>query len=45
MPPMPINSFRNLTDDELKALFAFLKSVKPVHNVVPEYQPPAGASR
>lgn len=45
MPPMPINSFRNLTDDELKALFAFLKSVKPVHNVVPEYQPSTGASK
>jgi hypothetical protein len=41
MPPMPIASFRNLTDDELKALFAFLKTVKPVHNIVPEYKPRA----
>ena len=43
MPPMPIYSYRNLTDDELKALFAFLKTIRPVHNVVAEYQPPAGA--
>jgi hypothetical protein len=45
MPPMPISSFRNFTDDELKAVFAFLKTVKPIHNVVAEYQPPAGAPK
>jgi hypothetical protein len=40
MPPMPINDFSKMTDDELKAIFAYLKTVKPVHNIVPEYQPP-----
>jgi hypothetical protein len=39
MPPMPAGSYRNMTDDELKALFAYLKTIKPVHNIVPEYQP------
>ncbi len=41
MPPMPIESYRNLRDDELKAMFAYLKTVTPIHNAVPEYQPPA----
>lgn len=43
MPPMPINSISKMTDDELKAIFAYLKTIKPVHNAVPEYQPPVGA--
>ena len=41
MPPMPVAGVNNMTDDELKAIFAYLKTVKPVHNVVPDYQPPA----
>ena len=40
LPPMPWDMLRNLTDDELKAIFAFLKSTKPIHNVVPAAQPP-----
>jgi mono/diheme cytochrome c family protein len=43
MPPMPWQSLRNLSDDELKAIFAYLKSTPPVENVVPAYTPPAGA--
>ncbi len=45
MPPMPINNISKMTDDELKAIFAFLKTIKPIHNVVPEYQPPVGAGK
>ncbi len=45
MPPMPINDFSRMTDNELKAIFAYLKTVKPVHNVVPEYQPPVVAGK
>lgn len=45
MPPMPAASYRNLTDDELKALFAFLKTIPAINNAVPEYQPPAGAPK
>ena len=36
LPPMPWQNFRNLSDDDLKAIFAFLKTTKPVHNVVPQ---------
>ena len=35
LPPMPIPSYRHLTDDDLKAMFAYLKTVNPVKNVVP----------
>jgi mono/diheme cytochrome c family protein len=40
LPPMPWQSFRNMTDDELKAVFAYLKSTKPIHNIVPQAAPP-----
>ena len=40
MPPMPIASINSMTDDELKAIFAFLKTIRPIHNAVAEYQPP-----
>jgi mono/diheme cytochrome c family protein len=40
MPPMPWQDFSQMTDDEIKAVFAYLKSTKPVHNVVPQYEPP-----
>ena len=35
LPPMPWFNFRNLTDDDLKAMFAYLKSTAPVRNIVP----------
>ena len=40
MPPMPWHTIRNNTDDELKAIFAYLKSVPPIKNAVPAYMPP-----
>jgi hypothetical protein len=42
LPPMPWPDFRNLTDDDLKAVFAFLKTVPAVHNPVsdPKVPPP-----
>lgn len=40
MPPMPVAGINNMTDDELKAIFAYLKTIKPISNVVAEYQPP-----
>jgi hypothetical protein len=45
MPPMPIAGLSKMTDDELKAIFAFLKTLKPVQNVVPDYQPPVIAKK
>lgn len=36
LPPMPWPVIRNLTDDDLKAIYAYLKTVKPVKNRVPD---------
>ena len=33
--PMPWFVYKNLTDDDLKSIFAFLQTTKPVKNVVP----------
>lgn len=43
LPPMPWPNYAQMTDDELKALFAFLKSLPPVKNVVPAPIPPDAA--
>ena len=40
LPPMPWPSLKHMTDDELKAVFAYLKSTKPIANVVPAALPP-----
>jgi len=40
LPPMPWDMYRHMTDDELKAIFAYLKSTKPVSNLVPQPAPP-----
>ena len=36
LPPMPWEVYRNLTDDDLKAIYAFLRTLPPVHNRVPD---------
>jgi hypothetical protein len=41
LPPMPWQMYRNLKDEELKAIFAYLQTTTPVKNVVPEPLPPA----
>jgi hypothetical protein len=33
-PPMPWWNFRNMTDDDLRAIWAYLRTVKPVHHRV-----------
>lgn len=40
LPPMPWQNYVNLKDEDLRDIFAFLKSTKPVHNVVPTHIPP-----
>lgn len=35
LPPMPWPLYRNMTDDDLKAIYAYLKTVKPIKNAVP----------
>ena len=44
LPPMPWTAFRNLSDEDLKAIFAYLRSIPPVHNRIPDPVPPAGAA-
>ena len=49
LPPMPWNWIGQMTDTDLKALFAYLKSIPPVKNQVPEPvmapPPPAAAAK
>ena len=42
MPPMPVEAYKGLTDADLEAIFTYLKSLRPIENVVPAYIPPAG---
>lgn len=41
LPPMPIPYLKHLTDEDLEAVFAYLQSIPPVRNRVPEPLPPA----
>jgi len=39
LPPMPWFVYKNMNDDDLKSIFAYLKTTQPVHNVVPQPRP------
>lgn len=41
-PPMPINRYRNLSDNDVRAIVAYLRRVKPIRNEIPksEYRIP-----
>jgi mono/diheme cytochrome c family protein len=41
LPPMPIPTYMNLSDEDLKSIFAYLRSVPAVKNRVPSPLPPA----
>lgn len=43
LPPMPYEMIGKMTDEEISAVFAYLKSTKPVDNVVPQPLPPLTA--
>lgn len=43
LPPMPWQDFRLMNDKELSAIFAYLKSIKPIQNIVPPAAPPVAA--
>lgn len=40
MPPMPWQSIGQMKDEDLRAIFAYLQSIKPIANLVPAYIPP-----
>jgi|SRR5579871_6803878 len=35
LPPMPWEDFKTIKDEDLKAIFAYLKALPPIHNKVP----------
>lgn len=43
LPPMPWEVIGKMTDDDLRAVFAYLQSLPPVTNRVPTPLPPGGA--
>jgi hypothetical protein len=40
LPPMPWQNYGKMNEADLRAIFAYLKTTKPVHNVVPAMIPP-----
>ena len=40
LPPMPWNWYREMTDDDLKAVWAYLQSLPPLSNPIPDPTPP-----
>lgn len=40
LPPMPIMVYNNFTDGDLKAIYAYLRTIPPVRNKVPDPVPP-----
>ena len=44
LPPMPWPAFKNLNDADLKAIFAYLRTVKAIENKVPDPVLAAGAA-
>ncbi len=39
-PPMPWPFYRNMTDEDLKAIFSYLRTLKPVRHLVDNTEPP-----
>jgi mono/diheme cytochrome c family protein len=42
LPPMPWQVYRQMTDEDLKSVFAYLRTIPAVRNQVPDPVPPAG---
>ena len=45
MPPMPVDVYVNMKDDDLKAIFAYLKTIKPIRNAVRAGIPPPAPAK
>lgn len=45
LPPMPFMNLASLKDEDLKSIFAYLKSIKPIRNKVTEPIPPKQAAQ
>ena len=44
LPPMPWFNYALMTDDDLKAMFAYLQSLEPIENAVPDPIAPSGGN-
>lgn len=44
LPPMPWQNYGTMTDADLRAVFAYLRSIPAIRNRVPEPRPPAVAA-
>jgi mono/diheme cytochrome c family protein len=45
LPPMPVDAYRHMTDEDLRAMFAYLRTIEPRRNQVPDpvvAEPPGG---
>jgi hypothetical protein len=42
LPPMPVAYYKNMTDEDIRAVFTYLKSLPPVKNKAPDsiFTPP-----
>ena len=45
LPPMPIEVYQNLTDDDLRSIWAYLATLKPIRNAVLAGLPTPGAKK
>jgi len=43
LPPMPFPAIRNMNDEDLASIFAYLQSIPAISNRVPTPRPPGGA--
>jgi hypothetical protein len=43
LPPMPWPGVGKMTDEDLRAVWAYLRSIPPIENTVPEPAPPPAA--
>ncbi|OGP76173.1 MAG: hypothetical protein A2V86_14575 [Deltaproteobacteria bacterium RBG_16_49_23] len=44
-PPMPWYNLAKMTDEDLKAIFAYLQSIPAIRNKVPDHIPPAAVQK
>jgi Cytochrome c len=44
LPPMPVPMYKHMTDDDLEAVYTYLRTIPPISNRVPEPLPPAPRS-
>jgi hypothetical protein len=45
MPPMPWPAFRNLNDEDLKSIWTYLRTIPPIANNPPDYEPPTATQK